>query len=283
MTTTDPGGALAPAAPRDNGRLLTMLEQVADEGWDGPTGRRLLVYVREHLARPLAFGAGLRGLAAGQAEASAWQAAWEVLALQDLRAADQPWGVVWRAAQRAVAGEVFAARYGADPWNALRLARTGVPQLVGLDILIEFGLDASGEEPAVVAMPLQQAYDEAIVALREVGWPAGLATRIIAAVADLPDPGTNERGWATAGWRTMASTLGLPPWQARRLCVALLGTVTWPGLLARMVHDGVSARRTQAMQDVLRCTRVRRRRSPVLTATRADDEYSLHYPQLAAG
>ena len=283
MTITDLGGVIALAAPRDNGRLLTMLEQVADEGWDGPTGRRLLVFVREHLARPLAVGAGLRGLAASQAEASAWQAAWEVLAFQDLRDAGQPWGVVWRAAQRAVTGEVFAARYGADPWHALRLARGGVPQLVGLDVLVELGLDASREEPAAVAMPLQDAYGEAIAALHEVGWPAGLATRIVAAVADLPDPGTNERGWSTAGWRTMASRLDLPPWQARRLCVALLGTVTWPGLLARMVHGGASARSTPAMQDVLRCTRVRRRRSPVLTATRADDVYPPSRPQLAAG
>lgn len=77
MTTTDDNDVSAAAGLRDNGRLLAMLEQVADEGWDGPTGRRLLVFVRERLARPLAVGAGLRGLAAGQAEASAWPAAWE--------------------------------------------------------------------------------------------------------------------------------------------------------------------------------------------------------------
>ncbi len=76
MTTTE-ASALAPAAsPRDNAGLLRMLEQIADEGWDGPTGRRLLTFVRERLARPLAVGAGLRGLAASQAEASAWQVAW---------------------------------------------------------------------------------------------------------------------------------------------------------------------------------------------------------------
>ena len=46
----------------------------------GSTGRQQLTFIRERLARPLAIGAGLRGLAASQAKASAWQAAWEVLA-----------------------------------------------------------------------------------------------------------------------------------------------------------------------------------------------------------
>ena len=281
--STEDAGVLTPGQPRDNTALLTMLEQVADEGWDGPTGRRLLTFVRERLARPLAVGAGLRGLAASQAEASAWQAAWEVLAFQDLHATERPWGVVWRAAQRAITGEALSARYGTDPWRSSRLARAGVPQLVGLDVAIALGLDAQGDdERQAVAMSLPDAYDEAIRALQEAGWPADQAARIVAAVADLPDPGT--RRWsAAAGWRTMAATLGLPPWQARRLCVALLGTTTWPGLLARMLREGAAAWRSPAMRQVLRCTRVRRLRSPVLTASRADDEYAVSYPQFAAG
>ena len=282
MTVTDNGGALAPAGPRDNVGLLMMLEQIADEGWDGPTGRRLLTFVRERLARPLAVGAGLRGLAASQAEASAWQAAWEVLAFQNLHEAEKPWGVVWRAAQRAVSGEVVCARYGADPWQSLRLARNGAPQLVGLEVLIELGLDAAQNEPPAVAMAMADAYDAAVVALGEVGWPAPVAARVMAAVADLPDPGT-RRGWTSAGWRTMSATLDLPPWQARRLCVALLGTSSWPGLLARMVAGGPAARHAPAMRAALRSTRVRRLRSPVLSAIRADDEYATGCPQLAAG
>jgi len=282
MTVNENAGALAPVATRDNAGLLTMLDQIADEGWDGPTGRRLLTFVRERMARPLAIGAGLRGLAASQAEATAWQAAWEVLAFQDLREADKPWGVVWRAAQRAVTGEVLSARYGTDPWRSGRLARSGVPQLVGLEVLIELGLDAERDQSPRIAMTLPDAYGAAIFALREVGWPAAIAARIIAAVADLPDPGA-LRGWTSVGWRTMSRTLDLPPWQARRLCVALLGTTTWPGLLARMVHEGSSAWETPAMLAALRSTRVRRLRSPVLTAARADDEYTRGYPQLAAG
>lgn len=274
--------ALARAVPRDNARLLTLLESISDEGWDGPTGRRLLTFVRERLARPLAIGAGLRGLAASQAEASAWQAAWEVLAFQDLKDTDQPWGVVWKAAQRAVTGEVVSARYGTSPSHSWRLARSGVPHLVGVDLLIELGLDADRRGRPAVELTVSEAYAAAVVALRDAGWPADAAAQIVAAVADLPEPGS-RRGWESAGWRPMSTELGLPPWQSRRLCVALLGTPSWPGLLARMLVDGADAWQEPAMRAALRSTRVRRLRSPVLTAARADDPYAAGRPQLAAG
>jgi hypothetical protein len=130
-----------------------------------------------------------------------------------------------------------------------------------------------------------ESHERVRVAVHHLGEPevaSDLAARIVAAVADLPDPGT-RRGWASAGWRTMAGALDLPPWQARRLCVALLGTATWPGLFARMLREGAAAWRSPAMRQALRCTRVRRLRSPVLTAIRADDHYAVSYPQLAAG
>ena len=282
MAVSESAGAMASAAPRDNAELLTMLEHVSQEGWDGPTGRRLLSFVRERLARPLAVGAGLRGLAASQAEASAWQAAWEVLAFQDLRRTDKPWGVVWRAAQRAVTGEVVSARYGVEAHGAWRLARSGVPQLAGLDILFALGLDASPAERPPFVLTLPDAYEAAVAALCDVGWPPDVALKIVAEVADMPEPGS-RRGWISVGWRSMAAHLDLPPWQARRLCVALLGTPTWPGLLARMLLDGPDARHRRAMRAALRCTRVRRLRSPVLTALRADDEFASGYPQLKAG
>ena len=282
MAVSESAGAMASAVPRDNAELMTMLEHVAQEGWDGPAGRRLLTFVRERLARPLAVGAGLRGLAASQAEASAWQAAWEVLAFQDLRHTDKPWGVVWRAAQRAVTGEVVSARYGVAPRGAWRLVHGGVPQLVGLDVLLALGLDASPDDRPPTALSLAGAYEAAVAALRDVGWPAETAHRIVAEVADMPEPGS-RRGWVAVGWRSMAAHLDLPPWQARRLCVALLGTPTWPGLLARMIVDGPDAQHQRAMRAALRCTRVRRLRSPVLTALRADDEFASGYPQLKAG
>jgi len=89
-------------------------------------------------------------------------------------------------------------------------------------------------------------------------------------VVQLPYPGDDDRsGTGARGWRTMARALELPPWQARRLCVALLGTATWPGLLPRMVCDGPRVRYAPAMRAALRSTRHRSLRSPVLTAIRA--------------
>ena len=81
--------------------LLQALDVIDDEGWDGPTGTRLLSFIRADLARPLAMEWGLSGFMAAQAEASAWQAAWRVLTMPQLRIADSPWGVVWQAARRA--------------------------------------------------------------------------------------------------------------------------------------------------------------------------------------
>ena len=281
MSLTETTRTTERASIRDNSELLGLLTRIADEGWDGSTGRRLLTFVRERLARPLAVGAGLRGLAASQAEASAWQAAWEVLAFRDLTAVDEPWGVVWRAAHRAVAAEVVAARFGDNPSRAWRTAKAGIRPLVGLDVIVALGLDAVAEEREAFAVDLGCAYRESVIALNEVGWSQDAATRIVAAVADLPGPGVDSDD-TCVGWRTMASTLALPPWQARRLCITLLGTASWPGLLARMLLDGVSARRAPAMQAALRSTRVRRLRSPILAAERAEAAVASPRPQSEA-
>lgn len=101
--------------------LLQALDVIDDEGWDGPTGTRLLSFIRADLARPLAMEGGLSGFIAAQAEASAWQAAWRVLTLPQLRIADSPWGVIWRAASRAVHGEVAAASLGTSERQAWHL------------------------------------------------------------------------------------------------------------------------------------------------------------------
>ena len=280
--------AAAPGAPRATPRRCSACStQVDDEGWDGPTATDLLTYIRENVARPLTVNAGLRGAAASQAEASAWAAVWEQLALRGVRGAAEPWGVIWRTAQHAVANEVIAARYGKSPRRAWDVANgVGVrpaEQLVGLHVL---DWHPAGAVPDTLAASLdvKTSFATAVTALQEVGWPSTDAARIVATVSGLPYPGEeHDEAMSSRGWRTMATELDLPPWQARRLCVALLGTVTWPGLLARMVHDGPGARHSPAMQAALRCTRHRRLRSPVLTAIRADDEYAPGYPQLKAG
>ncbi len=107
----------APAAPRETGRLLADLAVIDVEGWGGPTGTALLDFVRDDLVRPLVLGTGLRDLAAWQAEATGWEAAWEALSHPSLPAAASPWGVVWTAVRRAVLGEVVTARYHASPFR----------------------------------------------------------------------------------------------------------------------------------------------------------------------
>jgi len=61
MSLTETTRTTERASIRDNSELLSLLGRISDEGWDGPTGRPLLTFVRERLARPLAVGAGLRG------------------------------------------------------------------------------------------------------------------------------------------------------------------------------------------------------------------------------
>lgn len=260
-----------PRITRDHASLLGALERIDFEGWEGPSATELLTFVRVQIARPLAIDVGLRGLAASQAEASAWQAAWVAMTKPAIRRAESPWGVVWRAAKRAALGEVIAARYGKverRAWELLRPADGSAPVRLplSLDVLLENGWEAATPEPA--AGELLPVIDCVVSALVENGWPDEEARRIVRAVVDLPDASNDPRSGAL-GWRHMARDLDLPPWQARRLCVALRGTATWSGLIARMLRDGPAAAATPPMRAALRSTRVRRHRSPVLAAERS--------------
>ncbi|NUU15810.1 hypothetical protein HP550_00910 [Cellulomonas humilata] len=268
---SDPGEQAEPVR-RTKACLLRMLESIDQEGWDGPTGTQLLQFVRVDLARPLAIDAGLRGLAASQGEASAWQAAWIAMTRPGLRDAKSPWGVIWRAAQRAALGEVLSARYGKDERRALEVwaahadRRTLAP--VSLDSLRTTGWDSTALLSPAESVDLDDVIASAGHALVDVGWSKQDAVRIVAAVTELPDAATDPRSGAL-GWRRMATTLGVPPWQARRLCVVLRGTTSWRGLFARIITEGPGASRSPAMLAALRSTRVRNHRSPVLAAERA--------------
>ena len=155
-------------ARRDSDELRHMLDEIDEQGWDGPTATRLLTLIRESIARPLAIGAGLRGAAASQAEASAWAAVWEQLALRDVRQADEPWGVIWRTAQHAVANEVIAARYGTSPRRAWDIANgVGVhhaEQLVGLQVL-DFHPCGTVEDDPAAELDMRASCTTAITAL----------------------------------------------------------------------------------------------------------------------
>ena len=76
-----------PPIERTKAGLLTLLDTVDVEGWNGPAATALLTYLRTDLIRPLAIDVGLRGAAASQAEATAWEAVWLQLCAPSLR----PW------------------------------------------------------------------------------------------------------------------------------------------------------------------------------------------------
>lgn len=267
MSTTD---GYSPRITRTNASLLAALERIDGEGWDGETAIELLRFVRERVARPISIDVGLRGLAASQAEATAWQAAWIAMTKPAVRRAGSPWGVVWRAAKRAALGEVVAAQYGKTERRAWELRRPcdgSAPARLplSLDALLESGWEPRTDE--IADTDLHDLLETARRALEGVGWEARDADRIVRAVVDLPTG--REPGVGTPGWRRMARDLEIPPWQARRLCVALCGTPTWRGLLARVLTEGTSAVGSPAMRAALRATRVRRHRSPVLAAQRS--------------
>jgi len=85
---------------RDRPSLLDQLSIIDTEGWDGTAGTRLLQYLRTELVRPLTIHLGLRGSAASQGEATAWEAVWVEATNPSLRTAHSPWGVLWRTARR---------------------------------------------------------------------------------------------------------------------------------------------------------------------------------------
>jgi hypothetical protein len=107
---------------RDRPSLLHQLSIIDTEGWDGPAGTRLLQSLRTELVRPLTIHLGLRGAAASQAEATAWEAVWVEATNPSLRTAQSPWGVLWRTARRAVLNEVVATRFASSPRHGWLLA-----------------------------------------------------------------------------------------------------------------------------------------------------------------
>ena len=116
---------LSPSITRDREGLLAVLDDIDRAGWDSREAERLLTYVRATVVRPNVAATGLTGPAAEQAEATAWEACWEVLASPSLRSARSPWGVLWATARRAALGEVVAGAYGMDVRSGWRLARLG--------------------------------------------------------------------------------------------------------------------------------------------------------------
>ncbi|MBO3093572.1 hypothetical protein [Cellulomonas dongxiuzhuiae] len=81
----------------------------------------------------------------------------------------------------------------------------------------------------------------------------------------------------------MAADLGIPPWQARRLTIALRGTDDWPGVLARITAEGPDVVGSPVVRAALTATRRHCDRSPIFAARRAEQAPADVGPQHHAG
>lgn len=266
--TTPRGAARSELTERreGSGNLFDRLDAIAVEGWDGPTATDLLRLVRSHIVRPLVVDVGLRGGAASEAEATAWEVLWLKLQEPSLRTARSPWGVLWQTARRAVLGEILAQRWGAPPRRAWKLdaaERAGrLQRPVALEPLLAVGWQPTHDEiaPEEVRGPLEQALELTARALRAVGWPEDTARSITRAAARLE--ARSRRTSTIVGWRTLARELELAPWQARRLVWILRGSSESPGLLPRIVSEGPAVVESPEVRAALRSTRNRCLPSP---------------------
>lgn len=250
-----------PPLARKRDVLLAWLDVIDAQGWDGPAAGELLKFIRVDIVRPLVIYAGLRGLAAGQAESTAWQEAWFALRQPALRTAAEPWGVLWGTARRAALGERVTAKFLSSVRSSWRYERDmregGMASPLSLDELLDRGWappapEAQPDEVAGVA----GAVDDAAGALRSAGWPTAQA-RLIVAIIVLDVPKHDPR-CTTVGWRDLASQVGIAPWQARRLMVLLRGTPSAPGLIRRLRDEGRQVLREPSVRQALYASRQRR-------------------------
>jgi hypothetical protein len=242
--------------------LLTELDAIDDEGWDSARGERLLTYVRTHMVRPQVETSGLRGPAAKQADATGWAVAWETLTSTSLRTARSPWGVLWVAVRRAVHGERLMGTYLGSPrhsWHAekARLAQrdAGLPRSfdrpISLSLLLEEGWEPVAEPWTCTG--LGRRLEAVIEALIGVGWERRAAHAVVEGVA-LTAVRDGKESVEAQGWRPLASRLGLPPWQVRRVTVLLLGAPGWQGVVERMATEGCQVLEDESILAALRST-----------------------------
>jgi hypothetical protein len=288
--SVDSGAELSSSISRDREGLLAVLTDVDREGWDSRTAERLLTYVRATVVRPNVAATGLAGPAAEQAEATAWEASWEVLASPSLRSTKSPWGVLWATARRAALGEVVAGTYCMDVRSGWRLARPDpVPHVPRLGSATDVGagrydppvsldaMDGRDAERTSTSGPSRPSsgsvLSDVVDALVHAGWSERAARVIVEAVA----AGATSKSCTVSGvrgWRRLAQALDMPPWQVRRVMVVMLGAPGWPGLVEHLVTDGRAILDESDMRAALRSTLVASSPSPVTAARHAQSSTS---------
>lgn len=286
----DPHTDLSSSISRDREGLLSVLADVDREGWDSRIAERLLTYVRATVVRPNVAATGLVGPAAEQAEATAWEASWEVLASPSLRSARSPWGVLWATARRAALGEVVAGTYCMDVRSGWRLARPGSDAHVGppgsnrdagagrydpplsLDAMDGRGAERTSDSGAS-RRSSGSVLSAVVDAFVDAGWSERAARVIVEAVA----AGATRKSCTVSGvrgWRRLAQALDMPPWQVRRVMVVMFGAPGWPGLVEHLVTDGRAILDESDMRAALRSTLVASSPSPVTAARHAQSSKS---------
>lgn len=272
------------AAAESTPHLFAALDRIAVEGWNSSTGDVVLAYARREVVRPAVRAAGLVGSAAEAAEASGWAAAWEALAGRGIRSASSPWGFVATAVRRAVLGERLAERYRTATRTAWRIEQFRAGGGGGRRRAGEWRTvadDAALARPLSLTALVEQGYDRAVTdeipseadptvslltaALVRGGWPPAVAREAVLHVAE---HGLRNRPEVTEvpGWRSLAMSLGVPGWQARRVTVLLLGAPGWPGLVERLVTGGPGALHGPAVDLAIRATRNAALGTPARTA-----------------
>ncbi len=282
-------------------QLHAALREVTQEGWDGPVGSAVLDYARQALVLPAVRRAGFTGADAEFAEATGWAAAWESLNSRSIRSAASPWGVVNSAVRTAVVNERMAEMYGTDPWSAWRVHRfkqarrdrarqvgsewktVADPAAMNRPLSLSALLDA-GYEPAAASQSSESTAGWRLNVLTELlvrhGWRRDAAEGALQHVADCAR--ANPAGTPKAhGWREMALELAIPPWQARRVTVLLLGTREWPGLVHRLAVGGEAALEGPAVAAAFRATVDASMRPPARAALAVDARCS-RQPALAS-
>jgi hypothetical protein len=101
------------------------------------------------------------------------------------------------------------------------------------------------------------------------GWDRDLANAAVLHVSEHArrNPAGNPKAH---GWREMSLELGVPPWQARRVTVLLLGTENWPGLVERVAVGGQAALAGPAIEAAVRATVEETMRPPARAALTID-------------
>lgn len=270
-TTTDASGRGRAAARElhDNDALLAELSRIDTEGWNGPTATRVLDDIRSTMVRSMVAALGLRGVEASQAEASAWEAAWEELAAPRIRQATSPWGVLARVIRRAVATEMVTARYGTTASKAWKLAHSpdgaAFARPVAFDAgvhdgLVHGGVGDLGDE--LLDRELLRCVLGGIgQVLVSAGWSCQDAQRLTLALLSF-DPGRRDARATMCSWRRLALHAGIPQWQAHRVLAVVRGTSEHEGLFDRALRGDLNLDDDPVMREALASTVVQSRRPP---------------------